>query len=267
MENNGCLNKKVALITGAGSGIGKAIAIAYAQEGASVGVNFYRNAVGVGETLSEINDCLAEGILLGGDVSSEQDVKRIVEDIIGKFGKIDIVVNNSGIGASNSPDRVVDILPEDWDRAMAVNLKSIMLIGKYVIPHMIENDGGVIVNISSIRGLLGNPNLASYCASKGGVSLLTKEMALDYAKDGIRVNSIAPGFISSEMFESYIAKQEFPEKALKDFENMAPLKRIGLPAEIADAAVFLAGPDSSFITGVVLPVDGGYTANGVRNIL
>ena len=267
MENKGCLNDKVALITGAGSGIGRAIAVAFAQEGASVGINFHKNKAGAEETLSEINNCQADGLLLGGDVSSEEDIKRIVKEIIDKFGKIDIVVNNSGIGASNSPDRVVDILPADWDRVMVVNLKSIMLMGKYVIPHMIENGGGAIVNISSIRGLIGNPNLASYCASKGGVNLLTKEMALDYAKAGIRVNSIAPGFINSEMFKSYIAKQVSPEKALKNFENMAPLKRIGLPEEIADAAVFLVGPDSSFITGVVLPVDGGYTANGVRTIL
>ena len=132
---------------------------------------------------------------------------------------------------------------------------------------MIRQAQGSIINISSIRGLLGNPTLASYCASKGAVVLLSKQMALDYARHGIRVNAICPGFVLTEMLEGYINKQEDPEAARTSFAGMSPLGRIGEPAEIAAAALFFASPASSFITGTALPVDGGYTAYGMRDIL
>jgi NAD(P)-dependent dehydrogenase (short-subunit alcohol dehydrogenase family) len=132
---------------------------------------------------------------------------------------------------------------------------------------MIEQQAGSIINISSIRGLLGNPNLASYCASKGGVVLLSREMALDYARFGIRVNCICPGFVNTEMFQGYIAKQEDPELAVRTFRAMSPLDKVGEPEEIASAALFFAGEASSFVTGTALPVDGGYTASGARSIL
>jgi NAD(P)-dependent dehydrogenase (short-subunit alcohol dehydrogenase family) len=147
-----------------------------------------------------------------------------------------------------------------------VNVKGAMLVSKYSLPYMIKNNSGSIINISSIRGLLGNPNLASYCSSKGAMVLLTKQMALDYAKHNIRVNCICPGFIKTEMFEGYLKKQEDPRQAEKTFAEMAPLNRIGEPVEIAKAALFLASDLSSFITGVALPVDGGYVSYGTRKI-
>ena len=155
----------------------------------------------------------------------------------------------------------------DWDRVIDVNLKGVMLTSKYVLPGMLVRGTGSIINISSIRGLLGNPNLASYCASKGGVVLLSREMALDYARYGVRVNCICPGFVNTEMFRVYLSKQDNPEEALRIFREMSPLNRVGEPEEIAKTVLFFANKASSFITGAVLPVDGGYTASGARSIL
>ncbi|MCK5736386.1 MAG: SDR family oxidoreductase, partial [Spirochaetaceae bacterium] len=178
-----------------------------------------------------------------------------------------ILVNNSGIGSESTPDRVTDISMTDWDRVIDVNLRGVMLTSKFVLPGMIERGKGSIINISSIRGLLGNPNLASYCASKGGVVLLSREMALDYARYGVRVNCICPGFVNTEMFRVYLSKQDNPEEALRVFREMSPLNRVGEPEEIAKTVLFFANEASSFITGAVLPVDGGYTASGARSIL
>jgi NAD(P)-dependent dehydrogenase (short-subunit alcohol dehydrogenase family) len=178
-----------------------------------------------------------------------------------------VLVNNSGIGTAVSPDRVADIAEQDWDRVLEVNLKGVMLACQAVLPGMMRRGRGAIVNIASIRGLLGNPNLASYCASKGGEVLLTRSLALDYARYGVRVNCLCPGFVGSEMLAGYIARQKDPEAARKAFAAMAPMNRIGAPEEIAAAALFLASDASSFVTGAVLPVDGGYTACGARDIL
>ncbi len=261
------LKGKVALVTGAGSGIGRAVAAVFAREGAAVGINYFRNEEGARETLRHIEISGAEGELLKADVSKPGDAESIVTQLKNRFGKIDILVNNSGIGSESTPDRVTEISLADWDRVMDVNLKGVMLTSKFVLPGMMERKQGTIINISSIRGLLGNPNLASYCASKGGVVLLTRETALDYAGFGIRVNCICPGFVNTEMFRGYIEKQEDPGLALKVFEEMSPLNRVGEPEEIAKAVLFFAGDASSFVTGTALPVDGGYTASGARSIL
>ena len=254
-------------MTGAGSGIGRAVAVLFAEEGALIGINYNRNERGAGETLRLVKAAGSEGIILKADIADAGQAERIVEELHHAYGRIDVLVNNSGIGAEHTPDRVAEISEEDWDRVMAVNLKGVMLVSKYVLPIMTEQRGGSIINISSIRGLLGNPNLASYCASKGGVVLLSREMALDYARFDIRVNCICPGFVNTEMFQGYIAKQEDPELAVRTFRSMSPLNQVGEPEEIAAAALFFAGDASSFVTGTALPVDGGYTASGARSIL
>lgn len=260
------LEGKSALITGASSGIGSAVAEKFAREGAKIGINYSRNDDGAEETLRKVRSAGSDGVILKGDISDPEAARAMVEKLASAFGGIDVLVNNSGIG-SNTPDRVTDIDQQDWDRVLAVNLTGAELMCKYAIPVMVRNGGGSIVNVSSIRGLLGNPYLASYSTSKGGLVILTKQLACDYASDGIRVNCICPGFTGTEMFNGYLEKQEDPEAAKNTFAAMAPLNRIGTPGEMADAVLFFASENSSFITGVALPVDGGYTANGVREIL
>ena len=258
---------QAALITGAGSGIGRAIAVAFAREGARVGINYCRNAEGAARTLELVRGEGAEGVLARADVSVAGEVEAMVRALEARFQRLDVLVNNSGIGTSSSPDRVAEIEEADWDRVLAVNLKGVMLACRAVLPGMMRRGSGSILNIASIRGLLGNPNLASYCASKGGEVLLTRSLALDYARYGVRVNCICPGFVLSEMLAGYIARQADPDGAARAFAAMAPMNRVGRPEEIASAAVFLVSPASSFITGIALPVDGGYTASGARDML
>jgi dihydroanticapsin dehydrogenase len=260
------LQGKVALITGAGSGIGRAVSLLFAREGAAIGVHVNRNVAGGEKTAAAIGRDGEEATLLQADISQSGAVEDMVQKLTNKFGGLDILVNNSGIGTTRTPDTVTEIGEDEWDRVIDVNLKGAFLTSRYAIPHMKKRGGGTSVNIASIRGLLGNPVLASYCASKGGMVLLTKQMALDYADANIRVNCVCPGFTDTEMFQTYLQKQDDPKSARKSFSNMAALKRIGLPGEIAGAVLFFASNDSSFVTGVALPVDGGYTANGVREI-
>jgi NAD(P)-dependent dehydrogenase (short-subunit alcohol dehydrogenase family) len=261
------LEGKVALVTGAGVGIGRSIALLFGSEGAKIGVNICQSLESGKSTVKEIERSGAEAMLLQADISVAREVEGMVSRLVSGYGKIDILVNNSGIGSQNSPDRVTDILEEDWDRVLNVNLKGVMLASKYVIPYMVEQKHGSILNISSIRGVLGNPNLAAYCSSKGAMVLLTRQMALDYARYNIRVNCICPGFVDTEMFRAYLKKQEDPKKSRKVFSEMTPLNRIGRPSEIACPALFLSSDTASFITGSVLVVDGGYTASGVRVVL
>jgi NAD(P)-dependent dehydrogenase (short-subunit alcohol dehydrogenase family) len=260
------LNGKTALVTGAGTGIGRAIALLFAIHGARIGVNVHRSVEGGKRTVHEIQEKGGDAVLLPADITSTPQVKAAVERLERSFGGIDILVNNSGTGTSRTPDRVTDIAEDEWDLVLGVNLTGAMITSKFTIPLMKKRGGGCIVNISSIRGLLGNPVLASYCASKGGLVLLTKQMALDYAADGIRVNCLCPGFTQTEMLETYLQKQDNPDAARKMFADMAPLRRIGTPEEIANCALFFASDQSSFITGAALPVDGGYAANGIRKI-
>jgi NAD(P)-dependent dehydrogenase (short-subunit alcohol dehydrogenase family) len=261
------LKGRVALVTGAGSGIGRAIAVLFAREGARVGINYFHNEPGAARTLEMVRAAGSEGLLLRADVARAEEVEAMVRGLEGAYRRVDVLVNNSGIGTAGSPDRVAEILEEDWDRVLAVNLKGVMLASRQLLPIMIRQGGGAIVNISSIRGLAGNPTLASYCASKGGEVALTRQMALDYARYGVRVNCICPGFVLTEMLSGYIRKQADPAGAEKAFASMSPMNRLGQPQEIASAALFFASEASSFITGAALPVDGGYLAYGARDIL
>ena len=193
---------------------------------------------------------------LSGNLIYPDEVEKAVEQSLNAFGGIDILINNAGVESSYS---VHEMPVEEWDRVMAVNLRGMYLRAKAVIPIMKKSGGGAIVNTASISGLVGWPLSAAYCASKGGVIQLTKQMAVDYARDNIRVNCVAPGTTLTPLIERLFQQESDPEQAKQRVAQMHPLGRFAQPEEIAQA-IFLASEDASFITGAVLPVDGGYTA-------
>ena len=263
--NNLRLKDKIALITGASAGIGRAISIIFSQEGANVIINYNNNEKGASETLNIIEKKTynKKSFYCKADVSNSFEVKEMVNKSIEKFGKIDILVNNSGINQAriDTSDNIIELSEKEWDRVIDVNLKGIFLTSKYVLPHMIKQNSGSIINISSILGTSGWFNSASYCASKGGIITLTKEMAIDYGKYNIRVNSISPGFTQTAMYDYTLSHNTIDSEATVKFINsLSVLNRTGKPEEIAQAALFLASSESSFITGINLLVDGGLSA-------
>lgn len=258
---------QVALVTGAGGGIGRAIAIMLAREGAAVGINVMANRSGGDETLAAVAAAGGRGRVLQGDISEAGVADALAAELAGNFGAVTVLVNNSGIGSPGSPDTVLEITPDDWDRVMAVNVRGAMLCARAVLPGMIAAGRGAIVNIASIRGVAAARNLAAYSAAKGAMISLTQEMALDYARHGVRVNAVSPGFVESEMFKSYLDRQPDPVGARDHFASTAALNRIGRPEEVAEAVVFLASDEASFIVGANLLVDGGNMANGLRAFL
>jgi NAD(P)-dependent dehydrogenase (short-subunit alcohol dehydrogenase family) len=259
----GKLEGKVALITGAGSGIGRATGVLFAKEGAKVVVADYA-PVGGQETVRIIKEAGGEAIFIKVDVSKASDVERMVRTALDAYGRIDILHNNAGIGGPVAP--TADTTEKDWDSVINTNLKGVFLGSKYVIPVMVKQGGGVIINTASTSGLVGSPGFSKYCASKGGVVQLTKTMALEYAKENIRVNCICPGIIDTPMggasFPGDAAAREAAKEAFeRAFVKTVPLGRIGQPEEIAKAALYLACDDSSYVTGAALVVDGGVTAS------
>ena len=249
------LEGKVAIITGGSDGIGKAIALSFTREGAKV-VIVGRDETKGNRALRELNK-VGEAAYLRVDVSDTQQVRRMVEFTLQTYGRIDILINNAAVCP---PGDVVTTAEATWDEVMSVNLKGVFLCSKYAIPHMQKNDGGVIVNIGSINSLMAMENEAAYDASKGGVLMLTKAMALDFAKSNIRVNCICPGAIETPMLTASLDTAKDPKAARASLIQKHPLHRTGTPEEIAQAALFLATDDSSFITGATIPVDGGILA-------
>tara|TARA_B100000809_G_scaffold209535_1_gene212535 strand:- start:1847 stop:2596 length:750 start_codon:yes stop_codon:yes gene_type:complete len=246
------ISDKVAIITGAASGIGRTTAILFAKEGGKV-VVADKNEVGGNETVDLIRSDGGQAIFDYVNVTSATDIQGMVKTTINTYGKLNILVNNAGI-ATRLP--VVDLSEEDWDRNIDVNLKSIYLSSKYAIPRMIKNGGGSIVNIASIYGIVGGRVRAAYAASKGGVVNLTRSMALDYALHKIRVNCVCPGFVNTPLLKNILKNKE-EYQALADLH---PMGRLGDMLEIALGVLYLASDESSFVTGIALPIDGGYTA-------
>lgn len=246
---------KVVLITGAGVGIGRAAAIKFAKEGAKVAINSLTPANGL-ETLRIVKETGAEGIYVQGDVSISLDARRIVEQTINTFGRIDVLVNNAGIVL---PGRVDNMSEEDWDKTMSVNLKGIFLVSKYAIPEMRKIGGGVIVHTSSAVAIKGVRDRGAYAASKGGVLALTKAMAADYMEDNIRVNCVCPGTTYTPSLERRLQAFSDPEKARVDFISRQPMKRFGKDEEIAEAILFAASDDAAFMNGSSITIDGGMT--------
>jgi NAD(P)-dependent dehydrogenase (short-subunit alcohol dehydrogenase family) len=250
----GALSGKVALVTGAASGIGRQSALAFARAGAKVVVSDVTVDAGE-ETVSMIKKAGGEAFFVRADVSKAADVNALVAKAVEKYGKLDCAHNNAGIEGVLGP--CGDCTEENWDRTIAINLTGVFLCCKAEIAQFLKQGGGVIVNTASVAGLVGFAGIPAYTASKHGVNGLTKQIALDYAKANIRVNSVCPGVIKTPMIDRFTGGD--PE-ALKAFTATEPVGRLGLPEEIADAVVYLCTDQASFITGINMPVDGGFIA-------
>ena len=248
---------KVALVTGGGSGIGLATALAFLREGARVAIADVCLASGR-EAAARARREGHDLVFLRADVSREPDAVRIVEETVRRYGRLDIVFNNAGILIEKP---VHELAVEEWDRVLDVNLKGVFLVSKAAIPHMLRQRSGVIVNMGSVNSIVADVGDPAYCASKGGVGLLTKAMALDYAKDGIRVNAICPGWVETRMFQQEAATRGL---SLEEYRRVAarqqPTGRIATPEEVANVVVFLASDESSYMTGSLVLVDGGISA-------
>jgi NAD(P)-dependent dehydrogenase (short-subunit alcohol dehydrogenase family) len=253
---------RVALITGGAKGIGRGVVEAFVREGAGVGVaDIDRSAAEA--LVAIIGASGGRAVAAVGDVSVAADAERIVRETVTALGRLDILVNNAGIQPMEWYFRVEDTPEEVWDRILGVNLKGTFLMSKYAIPRIREAGGGAVVNMASVQGLQSMPRVPSYAASKGGMLSLTRNMALDYAREGIRVNAICPGTIDSEMVRaSARAEGGDIEANLRRYGSYHPVGRLGVPEEVAQAVLFLAGPRASFITGEYLCVDGGFMAQG-----
>ena len=247
------LKGKIALITGAGSGIGRACAVAFAREGARVAL-VGRRPKPLEETAREIGK---PALVVPGDVRKKQDIARMVAQTVKRFGGLHILVNDAGVLI---PGTAESLSEAQWDETFATNVRGVWLLSRAALPQMRKAGGGSIVNISSVLGLVGARARVAYAASKGAVTLLTKSMALDHAAEGIRVNCICPGIVETEMVADFIRKVPDPEAARQARVGLHPLGRFGRPEDIAALAVYLASDESAWMTGAALPVDGGYTA-------
>ena len=244
---------KVALITGGNAGIGRAAAIEFAKQGAKVVVSGRREKEGH-EVIAEIKALGGEATFVKTDVSKASDVKAMIEQTLAKFGRLDFAFNNAGVEQMLTP--LPEQTEEAYDQIMDINVKGVWLSLKHEIPAMLKTGGGAIVNNSSIAGLVGAATVPIYVASKHAVNGLTKSVALEYATQNVRVNAVAPGAIETRMFRDFAAVPEVRQM----MEGAHPMGRIGQPEEIANTVVWLCSDGASFITGQILPVDGGYTA-------
>lgn len=251
------LSGKVAVITGAAVGLGRATAIRMAEEGASVALLDVREAGGL-----ELVEMLRERGLSAAwwhcDVSSEAEVRTVVDKVVAHFGRLDILVNNAGVAGVDKPTH--EITEAEWDWVQAINVKGVFFCTKHAIPYLKQAGGGSIINLSSIYGLVGGPDVPPYHASKGAVRLMSKTDALIYAADRIRVNSIHPGFIWTPMVEAHLSGQGDLEEGRKATAALHPLGHMGEADDIAWGAVYLASDEAKFVTGAELVIDGGYTA-------
>ena len=252
----GTLQDKIALITGAGSGIGRATSLVMAREGATLVVSDI-NAEGGEETLSAVKDLGADGIFVHADVSKSDDVQALIAQAVQTYGRLDCAYNNAGIEGYMA-GRLHEYPEDTWDRLIDINLKGVWLCLKHEIPQMLQQGGGAIVNTASAAGLVGSRRLSAYVASKHAVVGLTKAAALEYAADGVRVNAVCPGIIDTPMVQRLIGGREADYEAT--IPARQPIGRLGTPAEIAESVAWLCSDAASLVTGLAMAVDGGFTA-------
>lgn len=243
---------KVAIVTGGSFGIGRATALAFAKKGAKVIVVDWKENT---ETIDLIKKSGGDALFIKCDVSKSSDVKAMISATIATFGRLDYAFNNAGIEGESAPTQ--DCSEENWDKTIGVNLKGIWLCMKYEIAEMLKHGKGAIVNCSSVAGLVGFAGLPAYVASKHGVIGLTKTAALEYAKDGIRVNAVCPGVIKTAMMDRLTGEKEEVEEK---FISLEPMARMGKPEEIANAVVWMCSDEASFVTGHAMTIDGGFVA-------
>ena len=248
------LENKVAIITGSAAGMGREMAVLFASEGAKVVVADIATEGGE-ETVSLIKENGGETVFIKVYVSKTEDIVNMVKTTVDNYGKLDILCNNAGMATKEG--LIAELTEETWDRVIDNNLKSVFLSTKYAIPEMIKGGGGAIVNIASMGGIIAFPGGPAYSTSKAGVIMLTKTTAIEYADQNIRVNCISPGSIETDMLKFFRGSYE---EALKT--TRIPMPRLGKPEEIAQATLFLVSDESSYVTGTVLPVDGGTLAGG-----
>ncbi|MDR1190007.1 MAG: SDR family oxidoreductase [Bifidobacteriaceae bacterium] len=244
---------KVALVTGGGTGMGQAAAVALAAAGAKVAITGRSNA---DATLEMIKQVGGEGIFIRGDVGIEDDVQRIIEGVVGTFGRLDIAFNNAGVGVVGKP--LTEQSAQDYDFTMNTDLKGVFFCMKYEIPEMLKVDGGAIINNGSVASIVADPGMSLYVAAKHGVAGITKAAALEYAAQGVRINCLAPSFFATPLTQNWLDDPEMTE-VVKGFNAM---HKVAVPDEIAGIVLLLASPElASFITGAVIPVDGGQSAH------
>lgn len=242
----GNMQGQVALVTGGSRGIGAAIVKALAGRGATVAAGYSRNS----DAAERLQEALPEGqvSIHQGNIGEPEDAQRVVDEVLEQHGRLDVLVNNAGI---NEDKTIRKMTPDDWDKVIKINLNGAFYLSSKVLPHMLERGSGRIVNISSVVGEMGNVGQANYAASKSGLHGLTKTMALETAAKGITVNAVTPGFIATEMVTS------MPDEALEKVVKLIPVGRLGEPEEVARVVEFLADPDSGYITGTVVAINGG----------
>ena len=246
------LKDKVAFITGFGSGLGRAIAVLFAREGAAVAGTSPTESKGR-ETVATIEELGGQARYWPGDVADSARMQELIDEAARCYGGIDIVVNSGGVRTNGS---ITEITEAQWDRTLEVNLKGAFNVSRLAIPHLIRRGGGVILHIGARSGMLGQSGRAAYCASKGGMVRLTEAMAMDHARDKIRVNCICPGPTRTPMVDT-----STPEKLVR-YKTRVPLGRIGEPSDVAYAALYLASDEASMVTAAILPVDGGMRLTG-----
>ena len=255
-EVPGRLAGKVALVTGGGTGIGRAIALAFAREGAKVAIAG-RRAQKLEDALGEIEALGGEGLAVRCDVANARDAERAVEQTAHRFGVMNVLVNSAGVLHVSTIEAMSE---QEWDRLMAINLKGPFLMCRAALGAFRRAGGGTIVNVGSVLGLIGMKDRGAYCASKGGLTLLTKAIALDHAHEHVRANCICPSIVETELVAGLFAASEAGQALKRARINSIPLGRMGRPGDVADLAIFLASDESSWLTGTAIPLDGGLSA-------